>query len=73
MASGRAVLWWRCCWDHVFPAVQPSPGDLLVCPAYNSDEDEYCLTTFIYMPYETLELAKAGGRPIGEKWAPWAR
>jgi hypothetical protein len=57
----------------VFPAVHPSPGDLLVCPAYNSVEDEYCLTTFVYMPYESLELARAGGRPVGQKWAPWAR
>jgi len=44
-----------------------------MCRAYNSDANEYCLTTFIYMPYETLELARTGGRPVGEKWAPWAR
>ena len=67
------MLWWQCCWGHVFPALHPPAGEVLVCPVYNPDEDEYCLTTFIHMPYDTLEQAKVGARPDGENWAPWAR
>ncbi len=56
-----------------FPALEPAPGRELICPCYFEEAEEWCMTSFIYMPYDSAEAAAAGERPVGEKWAPWAR
>ncbi len=45
----------------------------MICPCYFEEAEEWCMTSFIYMPYDSAEAAAAGERPVGEKWAPWAR
>ncbi len=72
-ARAWQVRWWRCYSGHVFPALEPAPGGELICPCYFEEAEEWCMTSFIYMPYDSAEAAAAGERPVGEKWAPWAR
>lgn len=68
------VRWWRCVYEHVFPAVEPAAGHALVCPAYNADASEWCLTSFMFRPFDTEEAAKRGDLPSGrQRWAEWAQ
>lgn len=68
------VRWWRCVYDHVFPALEPAPGRSLVCPAYNEEATEWCVTSFIFRSFDTAEAARQGDLPPGQqRWAVWAR
>jgi hypothetical protein len=66
------MLWWRCCWGHVFTAPPVADGDEMTCPG--EDDGGSCGTSFIFMPFLSAESARRGQHPPGqEKWAPWAR
>jgi hypothetical protein len=66
------MLWWRCAWDHVFPAPPVPEGAEMQCPGF--DDTGPCATYFIYMPFASEAEARRGAVGSGEaKWAPWAR
>jgi hypothetical protein len=70
--GGMEMLWWRCCWGHVFTAPPVAAGEAMSCPV--EDGEGPCGTFFLYMPFASAEMARRGELPPGpERWAPWAR
>ena len=76
-ADQAPVQWWLCCWGHIFSHPPVAEGDHLSCPWPDGD-DGLCATTFVYVPFDTeqaarAELASNGPKTSGTRWALWVR